>query len=1186
MKKSLAKRWLAILCAIIILPWGLCVGMAPEKVEAADTIPTSLEQWTIEDAGMADGTYTSISAVGLSGQLSGTAFVTNLKFDDTIASKYALLIGGSTDYLILQPQSETMLQFAYVKDGANSRVEGWNFRVNDSRNVERVNASDLGLSTFKNQSLKLALTFEPVSGSTDKVSLGIWFNDTLWSKDTMTVNNAKFVKGLRATPGSAQVYLATPAELKKAFPDTLEKWTIQDAGMADGTYTSISTTGLSGQLVGSTFITELKYDDTIASKYALLIGGSTDYLILQPQSETMLQFAYVKNGANSRVEGWNFKVNDSRNVERVNASDLGYNTFKNQDLKLALTFEPISGSTDTALLGIWFNDALWSKGIINVNNTKFVKGLRATPGSAQIYLATPEDLKNPEPETIPESLTKWTIEDAGLADGIYGTFSGTGLEGPMVGSAFVTDVKFDTEGTKDVLYIGTAANQLAFQMQSETMLQIGFQRNGAWAAIDGFNTTITSTRTVERIQASDLGLTTFKDKEFRLTLTYEEIEGSTDTVLLGIWFDDALWREKFVMTGSSTELIKGIHGLVGDGTGNTYLATPEDLKQPEPETIPENLTKWTIQDAGLKDGVYGTFSGAGVEGPMVGSAFVTNVKFDIEGTKDVLYVGTNTNRLAFQMQSETMLQIGFAVNGAWSRIEGFNTKINDNRNVERINASDLGLTTFKNQELKLALTYEAIEGRTDAVLLGIWFNDTLWREKFVMTGSSTELVKGISGVVGDGTGNTYLATPEDLKKPEEEPEKVPENLEKWTIATGRLEEGIYGTFNGKNLTGSLVGTAFTTMVKFDTEGNADTLYIGTSKNQLAFSYVANAGALQVSTIKNGGWSRIEGFNTEVNATRNVERILPSAIGITTFKDTEVKLTVTFEAIEGSNDTVLLGIWFNDELYREKFVMNATAKELLKAISGVAGANEEGNTYLAVPEGEDKNFPQLEQMPTNLTKWTIATANMKDGYYGTFTSGAWLTDTAVNTMFTTMIKFDTEDAKDALYIGTDKNRLVFQAQSEDMLQIGYFRNNAWGAIDGFNTDIIVKDGVVKRNVERINASDLDLTTFKDQELRLTVTYEAILGSKDTVLVGIWFNDTLYREKFVMGATKEDLRQGISGVVGKDAKTGKEDAPNTYLGLPEGEEGIPPFDFTEFGFTRNYLKELMLLDKLKKLGIVKK
>ncbi len=962
MKRNI-KRWLAVLCAIVMLPWGMWVSTEPQEVKAAvtDTTLETMEKWTIADAtNVPDGTYGTFTAQGLSGTMIGTAFKTKIKFD-TEGNIDTFYVGTGANRLVFQYQTNlSQLQIGHFRNNAWQMIEGFNTVITAGvRNVERISPSALGLSTFTDQEIEMLLTFEEIEGSTDTVSLGIYFNGTLYrgQKFVMGGTTTDLIKGVSGVVGTGETGNTYLAAVKEVLPDDLEKWAIDDAGLSNGTYGTFAGTGLSGTAIGTAFTTMVKFD-TEGVTDTFYIGTSKNRLVIQYNTTTAsLQIGQFRNNAWAAIDGFSVPISSSRNVERISASTLGLTTFKDQELKLMVSFEAIEDDSEHVLMGVWFDDTLYRgrKFVMGGTTADLIKGVSGVVGTGETgntYLAVPEDMI--ERETIPENLEKWTIRDAGLADGTYGTFSGTGLEGPMVGSAFVTNIKFDTEGNRDVLYIGTAANRLVFEMQSETQLQIGFFRNNGWSRIEGFNTRITDTRNVERINASDLGLTTFKDKEFRLTLTYEAIEGNTDAVMLGIWFDDVLWREKFVMTGSSTELIKGISGIAGNGeAGNTYLATPEDLipEEPEPDTIPENLERWNIAHAGLADGTYGTFSGTGLEGPMVGSAFLTMVKFDTEGNKDVLYIGTNANRLAFQMQSETMLQIGFAVNGAWSMIEGFNTTITAGvRNVERINASDLGLTTFKDQELKLALTYEAIEGRTDAVLLGIWFNDTLWREKFVMTGSPTELVKGISGLVGTGeAGNTYLAVPAGEMTPQ--PPTVPATIEKWTIVDVGLADGTHGDIALNETSQQIVGSAFTTYLRFDdTIATKYALKIGGAEDYLILQ-PQNETMLQFAYVKDGENSRVEGWNFTVNASRNVERINASDLGFTTFKNQDLKLTLTFEVINGSADTALFGIWFNDTLW-EKYTMNVNNEKFFRGISAVSSS---ANIYLAEPKYGDVNF---------------------------------------------------------------------------------------------------------------------------------------------------------------------------------------------------------------------------------------
>lgn len=564
MKKKMMKKWLAVFCALIILPWSLSLNFVSQKVQAAQvTAPEALTQWTPADAGLSYGVSVPSLTVGTAsseaGSLNGTAFKTKLTFPSTVANgeNVNVYVGGTrTTRPFLLQALNGYVRFLVYDNGALKK------------NIT-LNAGDFGLSTFFGKEFDFAITTEFVNYTAGDakadVNVGLYINGVLYGGDYIkledyTIATGCFTKQMEtmwACAGGGPIFNAPEgAEVEKdpTSPEELQTWTPADANVAYGTalpsLTGGTVSGEAGSLNGTAFKTQVKFPTAsemgATHNINLNIGGiatAKTYVLQALADSDMLRFIIYKSGK-------------ATTIVNLSPGDFGLEgtSLLGQKLDFIVTTEFVgykAGDTEADVnIGLYINNTLYKDAYIQLKDwpiTGFVQRMQVEHNSVAGGPILSEYGKEVEPEQVtpPEALTMWTPEDANVAyDRVLPHNSGgtaSKEDGSLNGTAFKTKITFP-----DTLESGESINFWIGGVQGKTYV---IQAEGGKDSLT-FMHYPTRTTSKVTLNPSDFGLVTLLGEVLELAITtefvdYQEGDLTTD-VNVGLYINGKLYGGKYI----------------------------------------------------------------------------------------------------------------------------------------------------------------------------------------------------------------------------------------------------------------------------------------------------------------------------------------------------------------------------------------------------------------------------------------------------------------------------------------------------------------------------------------------------------------------------------------------------------------------------------------------------------------
>lgn len=1057
MKKRNTKKIIAILLTILLLPWSNFLGLVKSDVHAASE--ESFEWWSIRDAGFEDGdylvpeneVYKIYQGNTTTKTLDKSAFTTLIEFNATKSGAFNFWIGNGD-----------MSGFAFQTEGGALRLLYAN-GASDVRVVSWFDPQTAGCTLLGNKDLKLTMTTEFVNtnGSNTDVKVGVYFNDKLYNDQYFTVSNVP-ISTLKRTITICNYGNTLWVKSPIAVPVEWEQWGIRDAGIEDGSVAVGLVGGKATEktLPGSAFTTLIEMSEILGNFNFWIGTGEFSGFSFQTDSNWGCFRLLYANG-----------TSDVRVVSTFDPTVAGYKLLENKHLILTMTTELVSQSNNIATLkvGVYFNGKLYNNQYFTVENVPLSTIKRTATmrnGGTDLWLKSPLPVVETEEVTSPDDLTPWDIKTVGLEDGDY-VKNGTATGKSQNGTAFRSKITFPAgmTGAEYInLWIGNEGTGYVIQASANGGTSLAFMHFGS-----NFSRTI---------EADKAGVDTFAGKEFELTLTTEFVNTSGDKtdVNVGLYINNKLYDNQYLkITGASVnDFPQNIIGRVDAGGKNMKLVAPASQEPAGPIAPPTDLEVWTIETAGLEDGDYGWQNNvSSLTGNMVGTAFTTMVGFDNQD-KVNLWIGNGN--------SDQPQHNGFLLHGKNGILE-FQHWTNGASDFSTVLTSAVaGAQLVDNKNLKLTLTVRRLN--TTEVEVGVFFNDVLYDGKyFEITATDASLPKNIA-VNGWGAG-MYLGTPEALKKPVEII-TPPQNLNYWTIEHAGLENGDYTWQNNiASMEGSVVGSAFSTMVAFDNQGLVN-LWIGNGGSDSPM----HNGFLIQGTPTGLAFQHWSNNNNGDFATTMTSK----TAGVELLGNKELKFTLTVEEIDDTK--VKVGVFFNDVLYNGKyFEIEATEDSLPKNIA-VNGWG--ASIYLAVPKGMELP-PEPVTSPDDLEKWTIRDVGLSDGEYHSYHVGTALEGNQDQSVFSTAVKFPKgmEGSECVnLWIGDELNGYIIQAAAGEDLTFMHFSDS-------------VPDYTLRLSAEKTGS------TLVGEILDFSITTEFVntQGNTTDVNVGIYLNGVLYGNKYV-------------------------------------------------------------------------
>ena len=804
-----------------------------------------------------------------------------------------------------------------------------------------------------------------------------------------------------------------------------------------------------------------------------------------------------------------------------------------KEFPLKLTYEVIEkNGEDTLKLGVWFDDKLYNNDYFYVSSYK--DGTRDYTNYLTPYLAIRPvgntatiTVRSDDPkaeEKLDSTLELVSFNTYGIDNGNY-TSTVEGKEDPVLGEFVVN--KF---------YNGDLAGKVfsADVTFSERPAYLYFGDKNPNSAWGGFYFA-----SGQDDMAADSLLFSFGDKTyefkssvaglklvgnpFNLKLSYQVVDndgdGEEDSLKLGVWFNGKLYNNGYFYlstykngTKDYTNYLGGWCGIVM-GTRSSYLTIKSDVIQVLDKTMP----KITFKDYGIADDTY-TYDDMDAE---KGYAKRGSYWESLEGkvfSGDVTFTEADTY-LHFGDKEDHWNGFYFASGLNTDEPDSLQFKFGDNTYTL---TPEIAGTPLVGEPFNLKLSYQVIDAdedeQKDTLQLGVWFNDKLYNNKYFYLSTYENGTKDytyyLSGflTIQPNTSSAAITVESDV------PKVLDPTLEKITFSTygTKMKDGIYTYNNGEFAVRgayweNLNGKVFSGDVTFS---EAD-----------AYLYFGDA-----SGDGWGGFSFASGqYDDDLDALQfkigdDTYKLTPEIAGRALVGES-VNLKLSYQVIDkdkdGTNDTLQLGVWFKDVLYNNKYFYVSSYAEGTKDYSnymqgycGIQPASVTASITIASEKSEEPDNPNNPDTPekpeilnpdlTQITFRDYGIANdvytydkdkeyAKRGTYWESLEGKVFSGDVTFTEAAAYLYFgDKESHWNGFYFasGQDKNDL-------DSLQFKL------GDDTYTLTPEIAGDAIVGESVN------------------LKLSYEVIdkdnNGTKDTLQLGVWFNDVLYNNKYFYVST---------------------------------------------------------------------
>lgn len=486
----------------------------------------------------------------------------------------------------------------------------------------------------------------------------------------------------------------------------------------------------------------------------------------------------------------------------------------------------------------------------------------------------------------------------------------------------------------------------------------------------------------------------------------------------------------------------------------------------------------------------------------------------------------------------------------------------------KFDAADLGLSgSIVKTALKLNVKIDFANEDTNANLADVTvqvkinnqYEASLTLEKFQLT-----YMKRVAWLIGTADyplyHNSQAQGGEVIPPEEEEPEEIgpvlnPNAYELVALSdlTDNYEEG-YVTDNKTKYT------------KGETETWADTVFKGTFKfnytgteqaNMLVLGHTSKGG-LRIFINKYGELQlRLHDYNTSNSTSRVTDVKLTAAqIGVETIENTELKLRLyfDFENVDAEANTadVIVRVEIND-----KFITGITQKDYqlayMNRVAWLIGTKD----YPLYHNSVNDEAMDTEEVPTlnpNFKELTFASYEIKTGTYKyadkkLSAKGQAELNNLDGVIFSDTVNFSNEPGACICFGGV---------------------KTAWQGLNILSTakgEIQLKAATGKPFEPIVFKSEYAGVDLTGQDIEFTMSFEYVDadgdGQKNDVKLGVWFNGKAYRNKwYYLPNFAEQLGSHLGIYIPNEATTL---TVKTYT---------EPFVFEEFGFTKDWKKELRL------------
>lgn len=672
----------------------------------------------------------------------------------------------------------------------------------------------------------------------------------------------------------------------------------------------------------------------------------------------------------------------------------------------------------------------------------------------------------PQPIDVAASdadFTKVTFRNFNLADGTYTKAENTEAVGQMTENLdkkfFVGNVKLSKDAT---IYIGGTAAEKG----------LSFAISGARLSVK-FDTT-----TVGTFTKAKAGLTNFENTEFTLGVSFEKVGTK---LKLGIYFNGNLYDDKYFEVNNAASKLGETLSIVCKNSGSVTIKSDNSA-----QVLPDATFDWLTTDHFyIADGVYGYTDGiAAAKG-----TYILNLNRTYF-TADVKFSGVEGASVRYGGQEKDGGLSGFMFSLKDSKLVMSDAITGTNQAVEFV-AADAGLTSFADTQFKLGISTEFVDadldGKEDDVKLGVWFNDTLYKNEFLAFVDYASKIGSTMGVISTVEGSTV-----EIGKVEELSVTMPDPTLKRITAYEHfgMADKTYTGFNpSSKYNKGFDNTYFSAYLTYTDGANLYILSDDSGWAGIAFAY--SKGNLVIKTTGNGA---------------TVATLKADVAGVDFGKKFRIGVATTFIDADndGNKNDVNLGVYFNEDLYNDEFFV---VKDYLtdrdnKKITAYAPSSN--LTIGSIAEFKDPVVSRpLDSSFNKITFETVAIENGKyvnnpDSPAALAAKGAYSKEFD-GTAFGGTVKFSKKGGAQ-LGFGMDGTGWVgFRCKIDS------------------NGNFFIDDSAGIAPTMTFNASRAGLESFVENAFDLTLTTRYVDsdsdGEKDDIELGVWFNDVLYNDEFI-------------------------------------------------------------------------
>ena len=1042
MKGKTSNKYLAILCAVVVALTSISFPAKAAEIDFNDTKYADWDKVTFSDWNIANNTYEGLPDltfdINYKVNLENKVLCGTVTFSDGWASLY---IGG-TNYGELWSRVNLQSGVAgYDADQLVLNVGGTPYPLDP----------DIAGTTLVGEAFELKLSYETEDHDDDGVAelkLGVWIEDTLYNQKYIYAENPELYlygcMGIHASGGKLTVASWIPKEEVLFYDTEYAAWdtvSFNDWGFEDGTYQRDPET--------NDIIVRREYTDTLAGKVF-----SGDVVFHDGEYEDVSAMMYIGGAGTwdgmilaSDEANQTLKLTVGGETHTLKADVAGLTSFFDKSFNLKLSYEVV----DNALqLGVWFENKLYNSEYIPVtkgNNGEgtyedYLTGKLAILATGWASLTIASDT----PKVLNSNLDQITFSDWGFEDGTYQRDPETNdiivkreYTDTLAGKVFSGNVIFHDGEYEDVsamMYIGGAGTW-------DGMLLASDEANQTLVLTVG-GETYTFYSNVARV-------TSFFDNEFNLKLSYEVIDNALQ---LGVWFNDKLYDNEYITVTT---------GDNGEGTYESYLTgklaimatgwASLTIDSDQVEVLDPTLEQITFSDWGLEDKTHT---------PTADMVPYDAYKDSLSGKVFSGYVTFSPD----EEDGEAYLLIGKGANvNLWSglclRTDGNtgNLILAVGGQTYTIASEDVGDVPLVNNSFNLKLSYQTIDsdedGTEDALKLGVWVDDTLYKNEYIVI-TTYDYVNGDSSVT-PGRYDDYLMGPLGIHATGTSSLTV--RSDKLKALDSSLEQISFSHYGWEN--GTYTGTSDIIVEREYTEslGNkvisVDVIFTPGQDGNQAYMCIGNG-------AKNNVWSGLclqtDGDSGNLllhvgGQTYTLEPLYAGGVGLVNNK---FNLKLSYEVVDtdeyGTGDALQLGVWIDNKLYKNEYIMisnyvytdsdgdtNGTYEDYL---TGGIGIHAPGNASLTINSDIPEVLPKLEHITFNDWGWDNGTYSdtrndetgesdiiVKRGYEGSY----------LDKIFCGDVTFSSSDSR--IYIGGGEKGIwsslyLMSGQTDGSLKFGF------------------------------------------------------------------------------------------------------------------------------------------------------